>query len=107
MKITSLLPSTLWPNEALAKLLQGSSLESSQGLSDLFILATLYLGIAFLVGALYLTLRSCLRTIRYRRRLSGIKDYSAAQNHSVEMSLFHFFGSLIIIWLISAAGWFR
>jgi ABC-type transporter Mla subunit MlaD len=79
MKITSLLPSTWNPSEALTKLLQGSSIESSQGLSDLFILATIYLGCAFFVGALILTLRSCWRTIRYRRRLSGIKEYSSAR----------------------------
>ena len=79
MKITSLLPSTWNPNEALNKLIQGSSLESSQGLSDLFILATIYLGAAFFVGAVLLTLRSCWRTIRYRRRLSGIKEYSSAR----------------------------
>jgi ABC-type transporter Mla subunit MlaD len=79
MKITSLLPSTWNPNEALTKLVQGSSTESSQGLSDLFILATIYLGSAFFVCAVFLTLRSCWRTIRYRRRLSAIKEYSAAR----------------------------
>lgn len=79
MKITLLKPSTWNPSEALTKLLQGSSIESSQGLSDLFILATIYLGCAFFVGALILTLRSCWRTIRYRRRLRGIKEYSSAR----------------------------
>jgi hypothetical protein len=75
MKITSLLPSTWSPSEALAKLLQGSSLESSQGLSDLFILATIYLGSAFFIGALILTLRSYWRTIHYRHRLSRVANY--------------------------------
>ncbi len=79
MKITSLLPSTWNPSEALTKLLQGSSIESSQGLSDLFILATIYLGAAFFVGAVFLTLRSCWKTIRYRRRLRSIKEYSSAR----------------------------
>jgi methyl-accepting chemotaxis protein len=79
MKITSLLPSTWNPNEAVTKLIQGSSIESSQGLSDLFILAIIYLGSAFLVGAVCLTFRSCWRTIRYRRRLSAIKEYSSAR----------------------------
>jgi methyl-accepting chemotaxis protein len=79
MKITSLLPSTWNPNEALTKLIQGSSIESSQGLSDLFILVTIYLGAAFLIGAFFLSLRSCWRTIRYRRRLRGIKDYSSVR----------------------------
>jgi hypothetical protein len=51
------------PNEALTKLIQGSSIESSQGLSDLFILATIYLGAAFLIGALFLSLRSCWMTL--------------------------------------------
>lgn len=79
MKIASLLPSTWNPSEALTKLLQGSSIESSHGLSDLFILATIYIGCAFFVGAALLTFRSCWRTIRYRRRLSGIKEYSSAR----------------------------
>jgi chromosome segregation ATPase len=79
MKITSLLPSAWNPIEAWNKLIQGSSIESSQGLSDLFILATIYLGAAFFVGALFFTLRSCWRTIRYRRRLRGIKDYTSAR----------------------------
>lgn len=76
MKITSLLPSTWNPSDALTKLLQGSSIDSSQGLSDLFILATIYLGCAFFAGALILTFRSCWRTIRYRRRLRSVKDYA-------------------------------
>lgn len=79
MKITSLLPSTSNPIEAWNKLIQGSSLESSQGLSDLFILATIYLGAAFFVGAVFVTLRSCWRTIRYRRRLRSIKVYSSVR----------------------------
>lgn len=79
MKITSLLPSAWSPSEALSKLLRGSSLESSQGLSDLFILTTIFLGGAFFIGAVILTLRSCWRTIRYRYRLSGVTDYVAAR----------------------------
>lgn len=80
MKFTSLLPSTWSPSDALSKLLRGSSLESSQGLSDLFILATIYLGGAFFIGAVILALRSCWRTIRYRYRLSSVADYLAARD---------------------------
>lgn len=76
MKITILLPTTWNPSEALSKLFQGSNLESSQALSDLFILGTIYLGGAFFLGALVLTFRSCWRTIRYRRRLRSVKDYA-------------------------------
>ena len=76
MKIIILLPTTWNPSEALSKLLQGSNLESSQALSDLFILGTIYLGGAFFLGALVLTFRSCWRTIRYRRRLRSVKDYA-------------------------------
>lgn len=77
MKINALLPSTWSPSEALVKLLHGSSLESSQGLSDLFILATIYLGTAFFVGALIQTLRSYWRTIHYRKRIRGLVDYAS------------------------------
>jgi hypothetical protein len=76
MKISILLPTTWNPSEALSQLLLGSNLESSQALSDLFILATVYLGGAFFGGALILTFRSCLRTIRYRCRLRSVKDYA-------------------------------
>jgi chromosome segregation ATPase len=79
MNIPVLLPTTWNPSEALSKLLQGSNLESSQGLSDLFILGTIYLGGAFFLGALVLTFRSCWRTVRYRRRLSLVKDYAAVR----------------------------
>jgi methyl-accepting chemotaxis protein len=99
MKITSLLPSTWNPNEAFTKLIQGSSIESSQGLSDLFILAIIYLGSAFLVGAVYLTFRSCWRTIRYRRRLSAIKEYSSARESlggDTYFPLFHEFNHHLV-----------
>lgn len=76
MKISSLLPSTLSPLDAWNTLWSGSAIESSQALSDLFILATIYLGGAFFLGALVLTFRSCWRTIRYRRRLRSVKDYA-------------------------------
>lgn len=79
MKITSLFPSTWNPIEALTGLLNGSNLESSQALSDLFILGTIYLGGAFLAVGLVLTVRSCWRTIRYRRRLGGLKDYASGR----------------------------
>ena len=78
MKITSLLPSTWSLSEAWHKLLHGSNVEASQGLSDLFVLGTIYLGSAFFIIALLVTLRSCWRTILYRRRLSGVKDYAEA-----------------------------
>jgi hypothetical protein len=57
-------------------LLQGSSIEASQGLSDIFILAIIYLGAAFFLGALVLTFRSFWKTIRYRKCLSLVKDYA-------------------------------
>lgn len=76
MKINSLFPSTWSPYEALGKLLQGSTIEASQGLSDLFILAIFYLGAAFFLGALVLTFRSFWKTIRYRKCLSLVKDYA-------------------------------
>ena len=79
MKITSLFPSTWNPAEALIKLTQGSSVQSSQGLSDLIILATIYLGSAFLAIGLVLTFRSCWQTIRYRNRLLGLKDYASVR----------------------------
>lgn len=79
MKITSLFPSTWNPAEALIKLTQGSAVESSQGLSDIIILATIYLGSAFLVIGLLLTFRSCWQTIRYRNRLLGLKDYASVR----------------------------
>lgn len=79
MKITSLLPSTWSAVEALTRLLNGSSLESSQVLSDLFILGTIYLGSALLAYALVLTVRSCWRTFRYRRRLSSLTDYKSGR----------------------------
>jgi hypothetical protein len=78
MKITSLLPSTWNLSEAWQKLLHGSNVEASQGLSDLFILGTIYLGSAFFIIGLLVTLRSCWRTTLYRRRLSGVKDYAEA-----------------------------
>jgi methyl-accepting chemotaxis protein len=80
MKITSLLPSTWNPSEALTKLLSGSSAESSQALSDLFILTTIYLGGAFFLVAVILTLRSCWRTYRYRRCLAGVKQYADSRD---------------------------
>lgn len=76
MKITSLLPSTWNPSAAWQNLFNGSSLEASQALSNLIILAIIYLGVAFLIIGLALTLRSSWRTIRYRRRINGLKDYS-------------------------------
>lgn len=79
MKITSLFPSSWSYRDALTNLLHGSNLESSQGLSDLFILATIYLGSFFFFGALILTVRSWWRTRRYRRRLSGVREYSDAR----------------------------
>jgi methyl-accepting chemotaxis protein len=79
MNFTLLLPSTWNPIEALNKLLQGSSLESSQGLSELFILATIYLGALSLIIALIFTVRSWWRTVRYLGRLRGISDYSASR----------------------------
>lgn len=79
MNFTLLLPSTWNPIEALNKLLQGSSIESSQGLSDLFILFTVYLGAFSLFIALIYTLSSWWRTVRYLRRLRGITDYSASR----------------------------
>lgn len=79
MKITSLFPSTWNPLQPLTKLTQGSSLETSQGLSDLFILATIYLGGAFLAFGFMLTVRSCWRTIRYRRRLAGLVNYDSGR----------------------------
>ncbi len=60
-------------------LFEGSSIESPRGLSDLFILAVIYLGSAFFLGAVLLTLRSCWRTIRYRGRLSAYKEYVDAR----------------------------
>jgi chromosome segregation ATPase len=76
VKISILLPSTWSPYEALRKLLQGSTIEASQGLSDIFILATIYLGISFLLGALFLTLRSLWRSTKYRQRLKNVVDYA-------------------------------
>ena len=76
MKISTLLPSTWSPYEAIRKLLQGSTIEASQGLSDIFILATIYLGAAFFLGAIALTFRSFWRTIRYRKCLSLVRDYA-------------------------------
>lgn len=78
MKITALFPNTLNPSEAWQKLLHGSNVESSHGLSDLFILVTIYIGSTFLLFGLWVTLRSCWRTILYRRRLSGVTDYAEA-----------------------------
>ncbi|MBP7948646.1 MAG: anti-phage defense ZorAB system ZorA [Verrucomicrobiales bacterium] len=79
MKITALLPSTWSVSEAWQKLLGGSPAESSQGLSDLFILVTLYFGGLLLLLGLFLTFRSCWKTLRYRRRLKSIKDYSSVR----------------------------
>jgi chromosome segregation ATPase len=76
VKISTLLPSTWSPYEAIRKLLQGSTIEASQGLSDIFILATIYLGAAFFLGAIALTFRSFWRTIRYRKCLSLVRDYA-------------------------------
>lgn len=78
MKITSLLPSTWSLSEAWHKLLHSSNVEASQGLSDLFVLGTIYLGSAFFIMGLLVTLRSCWRTMLYRRRLSGVTDYAEA-----------------------------
>lgn len=79
MNIDSLFPSTWTPSAAVEKLLHGNSTESSQALSDLFILATIYLGGVFFMGALFITLRSWWRTTRYRRRLAGVTEYANVQ----------------------------
>jgi chromosome segregation ATPase len=79
MQITALFPSTWNPAEALTKLTRGSSFESAQGLSDLFILGTIYLGGVFLLVSFVLTVRSYLRTQRYRRKLHGVQRYDTAR----------------------------
>ncbi|WP_345737039.1 anti-phage ZorAB system protein ZorA [Prosthecobacter algae] len=79
MKISSLLPSTFNPLEAWNKLIDGSSIDASHGLSDLFILTIIYFGGAFFIWVLFFTARSLWRTFRYRRRLSAVKDYSTAR----------------------------
>jgi hypothetical protein len=72
-----LLPSTWNPTTAWWLLLHGTPAEASQALSDLFIATTVYLGSAFLVWSLWLTVRSCLRTRPYRAALSGATDYAS------------------------------
>lgn len=57
----------------------GTNLESSQGLSDIFILGTIYLGSAVFLIMMFLTWRSCRQTTRYRRRLKEVNDYESAR----------------------------
>jgi hypothetical protein len=74
-----LLPSTWNPATAWQRLLYGTNAESSQALSDVFITSTVYLGAAFLLWSLWLTLRSWWRTNRYRQALRGVTDYTAVR----------------------------
>jgi len=80
MQIETLKPSTWWNySEAWAKLLGGSAEEASKGLSDLFILGIIHLGGVLFLVCFLLTVRSWIRTRKYRRRLGGYNHYAEAR----------------------------
>lgn len=74
-----LLPTHWNPVLAWRLLRSGTSTESSQALSDLFIEFTVYLALFYLLYAACLTLRSLWRTSRYRRALRGVTDYTVVR----------------------------
>jgi methyl-accepting chemotaxis protein len=68
-------------------------------LSDLFILGVVYLSCGFLVYALYLTIRSSYRSIRYAKRLKGISDYAESRDilgSDTKFPLFHEFNHHLV-----------